>query len=869
MNRPARHLAARRACRLLALALALGSLSGPATAQLLPGLGGTTSPRTEQAEADAAKPEAKAEPAAIALERIPEQLERSRELARRATEAARPTADVTVIREQMAALPERLAWLAEPAAQRLVARHDLRSLEGAQELVTATRRGVTAWQATLGRRASELAGWRDEVSHQRRSWALTEESLKDDAPPTEIRNGVRNIQATLRDAARALGERQEDLLGLQGTLADWLAAIDERRALLDVELAKARMELFRPDQPPLWRGLASPLAGEDLAASREVWLRDWQTVRGYLLARQGNAWVHFGLLVALLAAFATLSRKVANWIADKPDLARPLAVLRHPLAAALVLAILSWPWFYADAPAVLRELFGVLLILPLLRVLPLVVTPRLRGALYLLAGLYLLMRLHELLGAGTALERSWLLALTGAVAIAVAWIFRPAGPAAKLDAGRWWTAARLTARLRILVLVASLLANAVGLVSLSRLLTNGVIGSAFAAIVLFAGVVVTRAALVALFQTPLLQHLNLVRWHGVAVDAWLMRILPLLALLGWLLATARLFRVQEALGDLLAGILFSSASIGTVEISLGDVLAFVLMIWLGLLVSRFLRFVLSVDVYPRVTLPRGVAATISMLVNYTVLGLAIVLAVAAAGIQLDRFAIIVGALSVGIGFGLQNIVNNFVSGLILAFERPVQAGDTVQFSSMFGKVSRIGVRSSTVRTFDGAEVIVPNANLISNEVTNWTLSDLRRRMEILVGVAYGTNPHKVLELLLNVARSDHRLLENPAPSALFLGFGDSSLNFSLRAWTDDFDNYLSIKSDLTLAVHDALYAAGIEIPFPQRDLHVRSVDPAAAVRLGAVQSEPVGSGSESSDAASPGSTGGTPGTGSGTGSGSA
>jgi small-conductance mechanosensitive channel len=161
---------------------------------------------------------------------------------------------------------------------------------------------------------------------------------------------------------------------------------------------------------------------------------------------------------------------------------------------------------------------------------------------------------------------------------------------------------------------------------------------------------------------------------------------------------------------------------------------------------------------------------------------------------------------------------------------------------MFGQVSRIGVRSSTVRTFDGAEVIVPNANLISNEVTNWTLSDQRRRIEILVGVAYGTNPHQVLEILLDVVKQFPNLLTDPAPSALFLGFGESSLDFSLRAWTDNFDEFLTSKSQLTLAVHDAIYAAGIEIPFPQRDLHLRSVDPGAVARIGAVQAAPVGDG---------------------------
>jgi len=321
----------------------------------------------------------------------------------------------------------------------------------------------------------------------------------------------------------------------------------------------------------------------------------------------------------------------------------------------------------------------------------------------------------------------------------------------------------------------------------------------------------------------------------------------------WGMATLRLLRLEQWFGELLSAILFSSATIGTIEISLGDILGFILAIWLGLIASRVLRFVLDVDVFPRVSLPRGIPATIAMLVNYTVLGIAVVLAVAAAGIQLDRFAIIVGALSVGIGFGLQNIVNNFVSGLILAFERPVQAGDTIEFTNTFGNVTRIGVRSSTVRTFDGAEVIVPNANLISNEVTNWTLSDRNRRIEIMAGVAYGTDPHRVLELLQKAGRKTDGVSTDPEPIALFLGFGDSSLDFSLRCWTDDFDNYLGIKSALTLAVHDALYEAGVEIPFPQRDLHLRSVDSQAVARIGAVQSPEVGDGAAAEKAGDEGS----------------
>jgi len=811
----------------------------PAHGQIIPGLGLPGAERGDAAGTAADPAAAAPEPAAIPIERIPARLEQARELARRAQDAARPQPEIASARQQLAGLEAQITTAGASGQGDALPRLDMRSLETGLEQVAAVRRTLSGLQTQLENSATGLSNWRDLMSLAIQSWDLTEKDIQQRKLPAEVLRNVRGIQATLRDADQKLKERQEEVLALQSTLADRLGILDKRRAVIETELTQARADLFRPEHPPIWQSDDAPLV---LAASREVWQADWQTLRSYLTKRQANAWVHFGLLVFLLGVFAMLSYKISRWTEGKPALTDSLAVLRHPLAAALVLAIISWPWFYPDAPTVLRELFGVLLILPLLRVLPLVVAPSLRSGLYLLAGLFLMLRLNGLLGVGTALERYSLLALTAGAAAAVAWIFRRGGPGAMLQAGRWWSGARLAARLSILVLAVALLANIAGLVSLAGVLTNAVISSAFAAIVLFGGVVVFRALIIAVFQTRFMQRFNIVRWHGAAVDHWILRILSLLALFGWALATAQLFRIEDVLGRMISAILFSSANIGSVQVSLGDILAFVLAIWLGLLVSRMLRFVLNVDVYPRVTLPRGVPATISMLVNYFVLGIAVVLAVAAAGIQLDRFTIIVGALSVGIGFGMQNIVNNFVSGLILAFERPVQSGDTVEFSSMFGRVSRIGVRSSTVRTFDGAEVIVPNANLISNEVTNWTLSDKRRRMEILVGVAYGTNPRKVLDLLLEVVKRNDRLLTDPPPSALFLGFGDSSLDFSLRAWSDDFDNFLEIKSDLTLAVHDAIYEAGIEIPFPQRDLHLRSVDPQAVARIGAVQAPPVGEG---------------------------
>jgi small-conductance mechanosensitive channel len=182
--------------------------------------------------------------------------------------------------------------------------------------------------------------------------------------------------------------------------------------------------------------------------------------------------------------------------------------------------------------------------------------------------------------------------------------------------------------------------------------------------------------------------------------------------------------------------------------------------------------------------------------------------------------VLTGAFGVGIGFGLQTIVNNFVSGLILLFERPIQIGDTVQVGDMTGDVKRIGIRSSTLRTGSGAELIVPNSMLMSERVINWTLSDTSRRIDLPVGVAYGAEPERVLELLKQVARKHADVLQYPEPVALFVRFGESAIDFELRAWVQDGTRWQLIKTELAVALFRSLKDARIEIPFPQREVRV-------------------------------------------------
>jgi small-conductance mechanosensitive channel len=190
------------------------------------------------------------------------------------------------------------------------------------------------------------------------------------------------------------------------------------------------------------------------------------------------------------------------------------------------------------------------------------------------------------------------------------------------------------------------------------------------------------------------------------------------------------------------------------------------------------------------------------------------------GMDLTRVSVLAGALGVGIGFGLQSVVNNFVCGLILLFERPIHVGDTIEVGELLGEVRRIGFRASTVRTFKGSDIIVPNTQFITANVTNWTFSDRLRRIDLPVGVSYASAPQRVIELLEELARSNRKILQHPAPQCLFVNYGDSSINFELRAWTEQFADFAAIRSELNSAIYDAVHAAGMSFPFPQREVRL-------------------------------------------------
>jgi potassium efflux system protein len=248
-------------------------------------------------------------------------------------------------------------------------------------------------------------------------------------------------------------------------------------------------------------------------------------------------------------------------------------------------------------------------------------------------------------------------------------------------------------------------------------------------------------------------------------------------------------------------------------------LAAALVLMVTPMVARVVRFVLSEEIAPRVGMAPGIAYSVSTLSGYFVWVIGLAGAANAAGFSGTQMTVLFGALGVGLGFGLQAIVNNFVSGLILVFERPVSVGDRVEVGTYTGIVERIGIRASVLRTYAGAEIVIPNADLITKEVTNWTLSDARRRVDVPVGVAYGTDLQVAHRALAKAVEGVDEVHDHPSPEVLLVGFGESSIDFVVRYWhAPTIAAFWKARSDVTFAVEEALATEGITIPFPQRTL---------------------------------------------------
>jgi len=368
---------------------------------------------------------------------------------------------------------------------------------------------------------------------------------------------------------------------------------------------------------------------------------------------------------------------------------------------------------------------------------------------------------------------------------------------------------------------ASALTNFYGRYNLSKtLLTTGffnvVIGILFLWVVRFINQSLSLASIV--YETPdkKLFYINFKKL-GTKVPG----VFYILLLIGWGILIGRNFYSYKTISNPIDKFLFDERTLGDYSFTIFNLLIFFVIIIVSTLISRIVSFFASDDAGTAITKKSGIGSWL-LLVRIAIISVGLLLAFAAAGIPMDRITIIISALGVGIGFGLQTLVNNLVGGLIISFEKPVNVGDIVEIGSKAGVMKSIGFRSSTIYTWDGADVVIPNGVLLNQDLVNWTLTNTNRRIEMSVGVAYGTDLEAAKELLKDLVAKDDRILSSPPPSVLVENFSSSSIELRLLFWVRDIRQWRMVKSDAMSAIDVAFKQNNITIPFPQQDIYIHS-----------------------------------------------
>ena len=697
---------------------------------------------------------------------------------------------------------------------------------------------LAAWRGQLQRVTAAYSEAAADLASRRAVWSLTRESAGD-LPPA-LAGRVDAILEEIKRAEQALSRPLDKQLSLARRGNAVRQQVDSGTKAVAAAIDYIDRRLFTIDSPPLWEawavgkpstlGLASLRLG--LQVESEFGAEYAAAYRDRLRA------LHIAVLL-LLPLIVWISRRTRQLVSDDPEMRSSVQALLRPISAWLVVVLVAMLFLEPNAPIIRHQAALLLALVPVLRLLPRKVFAVLGPWPYIATGLYLLSQLSFIFVGVPLLHRLYLLAIGLITLVSLLWLLlRRNGPGRDAAQPRQFKTVRISGWMAVAALATALLANLLGNTSLAEMLTDAVLTSGYLGLALYAGASVLNAIIALLLARQGMTRFQVVQQHAGPLLQAIGRLVNVVAVVSWVFILLSEFRVYRPIAEWTGSVLIHEISVGEISLTLGSVLLFLASLWVAFWLAKTLRVVLRDDVLPKMDLPRGVGNSVSTLSYYGVLVAGIMIALAAAGFHMSELAFVVGALGVGIGFGLQNVVNNFVSGLILMFERPIQPGDVIDVSGTSGKVLNIGMRATTLSTFEGADVVVPNGTLLSEKLVNWTLSDTTRRLEVNVGVAYGTDPHRVLALLEEVARSTPGVLGNPSPVPIFVGFGASSLDFAVRAWISDYFDSVVIRSALTVRVHDALKDAGIEIPFPQHDLHLRSVSAEALGNLAADRRNP-------------------------------
>jgi small-conductance mechanosensitive channel len=493
-------------------------------------------------------------------------------------------------------------------------------------------------------------------------------------------------------------------------------------------------------------------------------------------------------------------------------------IARRPLAAGIFVGFTPLLPLYGPAPGTWNLALGTAVTIALARLVGgIVVILWKRWLVYTLAIFAITLRLLGVFGLPLPLFRLYIFSTALIGMVLCIWRYVESVRSEGSLLYTW------TLRLGSLVFLGVIIAEIGGYSSLAAHVLKSSLGTIFIVLAAWMLILMTRGFFEWAMQSAPLKKIPFLQSKAnviVSRSALLTNLLIGALFFTFILVTWRLYdRPIEAL----QGVLSFGFTVGSRRVTVGLIFTAAAFLYGSFIVSWAVQAMLMEGVFTRRQLQVGVRISMARLVHYGFIFVGFLLALVALGVQMRDVTIMAGALGIGIGFGLQGIVTNFVSGLILLFERPIKVGDYIQLGEQWAEIKRIGLRSTVIETFDRSEVVVPNSDLVSNQVTNWTLSHRFARIIIQLGVVYGSDVPLVMQTLMECAEANSLVTRMPTPKVFFLAFGENSLDFELRVWISDVSNRRQVQSELHQEIDRRFREFGIEIAFPQRDLHVRSI----------------------------------------------
>ncbi len=683
------------------------------------------------------------------------------------------------------------------------------------------------WQSVTNKISKENLRLIGRISIKEKVWDLTYKNAIFEKVPIEVSNSANVVLNKFKNSKKSLIKNNNNLLRLEAKINKQEIIVNDVIEELHALKNSQAYNLFYLRHKPLWKesfGFSKENNGEKDVV--ESFSGNISGIFKFVRTSESNIYLFILIIAFNILIFNRLKKIYLKYPFNEEDGDLQNAkdiIVNHRVSGVIFFTLLLAKIYFSNTPLLFGDVIILLLLIVSISFIQPYIYKRFKKVIYFLILFFLFDSIKTFIWFSASQYRIYLLVENIMVLGSLYYFTHPYLKTREMKIGKFGKFLIKVTPIIFVLSIVSIISNILGYTNLADITLKIILQSSIITIIFYGVLMILEGIIIGLIHRYFSKNQPYDQNIKIKIELKVLKVIRVLTFLYWLFYFLKVIDLLKPLTEYINNILKEPYEFGSITLTIGAIFSFILILVFSFLITNTISFIFdSSKSIKFLKLSKGVPAAISLVIRYFIIAFGFVFALSALGIDLSKFNLMAGALGLGIGFGLQNVISNFISGLILVFERPILLGDTVEVNNLLGTVNRIGVRSSNIRTFDGAEVVVPNNNLIANDLINWTLSDNIKRVEILIGTTYGSDPNVILKILFDVASESKYALKTPPPIALFSEFGDSSLNFKLRFWVH-YEKGLEAKSDVSIAIYNRFKEKGIEIPFPQQDIYIKDM----------------------------------------------